>query len=84
MVPGSLAEEFKQAALIQTMRLDCQVDEERLKRRACRRFSCSGSEECGAHASLNEWYNASQFLSCYCFKLGLGLATVNEPLGLLW
>ena len=51
MVGSSPAEELEQATLIQSMGLDCQVDEQILKRRGCR-FDCSGGEMCGAHARL--------------------------------
>jgi hypothetical protein len=49
MVSGSLTEEFEQIALIQSMRLDRQLDEQSLKRWGCR-FDSSGSEVCGTHA----------------------------------
>jgi hypothetical protein len=49
MVSGSLAEEFEQTALVQSMRLDRQLDEQSLKRWGCQ-FDSTGSEVCGTHA----------------------------------
>jgi hypothetical protein len=49
MVSGSLAEEFEKTALVQSMRLDRQMDEQSLKRWGYR-FDSSGSEVCGTHA----------------------------------